>query len=529
MSPLDQLTNTSQVSAPLPESQAAHLTEGLGRLVGGQVYAASIVGVNGRLFGLVRRKGRKRLLLVQRPGAAAPTIDPVERVNGDLDGEDVAILLCETNAEAARLVRECLPFTRPQTLGIKRSFGAGDRLGLAGPGHIRACRVYGKGIAPVLAQQSARELMRTLRTPQDVIDAATWAVIQEGYREPWGADADHLKTPKDVDSYAAAGFTMFTIDPGDQVDDKVDFDDNAALTVKYDALPWHALETTGEAMWHAYVGITYELGDDVNLVSDTPHDLMRAACKYGRAIAHAASMARHVAEVMRDRPYEIEVSVDETTSHTRVFEHFFVANELKRLGVPNLVSLAPRFVGEFEKGIDYKGDGDRFESAVRRHAVVARHCGPYKLSVHSGSDKFKIYPIIARQAGDLVHVKTAGTSYLEALRVIGRVDPDLFREIYAFAYGRYEQDRASYHVSAQLKGVPKPDGVTAQQMPDLLDRDDTRQVLHVTFGSVLTMKTPEGGWQFRDRLLATLDANEEAYYEALVAHIGRHLAPFAVD
>jgi len=528
MAALEKLMDAQEGAQAVGPLQAQAAGE-LGRLIQAHVYPASVVGFKGRVIALGRCGRGKRLIVVRRGDASVGlAVQPEATVNGEVGGQSATACVYEMNADSARFVREWLPFTRPQVLGLTRSFGAGDRLGLAGPGHIQARRRNGNGIAMVVAQQSARELTRTHRTHQEVIDAATWAVLQEGYREPWGADADHLKTFDDVAAAADAGFTLFTIDPGDHVDDQADADDNATLMAKYDQLPWDTLETTGDALWHAYVGVTYDLGDGVRLVSETPEDLMRAACKYGRAVGHSAAMARRITEVMGDRPFEIEVSVDETASPTRVFEHFFVATELERLDVPNLVSLAPRFIGEFEKGIDYKGDLERFAESVRQHVVVARHSGPYKLSIHSGSDKFSVYPIVARHAGDLVHVKTAGTSYLEALRVIGQVDADLFREVYAFAYDRYEQDRASYHVSAELAGVPKPDALAADQMPGLLDRVDTRQVFHVTFGSVLTTKQSDGRWLFRDRLLAALDANEEAHYNALVAHIGRHMKPFAI-
>src|SRR5207249_7179380 len=135
--------------------------------------------------------------------------------------------------------------------------------------------------------------------------------------------------------------------------------------------------------------------------------------------------------------------------------------ELKERKVPNVVSLAPRFVGDFEKGIDYRGDLKHFEASLREHIAIARYCGPYKLSIHSGSDKFSIYPILGRVCGDLLHVKTAGTSYLEALRVVVRRDATLFGEIAGFCHGRFAADRASYHIStteADIARLPKGGG-----------------------------------------------------------------------
>src|SRR6185295_904952 len=185
--------------------------------------------------------------------------------------------------------------------------------------------------------------------------------------------------------------------------------------------------------------------------------LFRAAVKYARAIAHSTLMAGHIAKANQGRPYEIEVSVDETDSPTSPLEHLFFGLELKRRQVAHVVSLAPRFVGEFEKGIDYRGNLKRFEASLREHVAIAKFCGPYKISVHSGSDKFSAYPVIGRVCGELLHVKTAGTSYLEALRVVARTAPKLFAEIAAFCRGRFETDRASYHISTttqQMGALP---------------------------------------------------------------------------
>src|SRR5215208_5758020 len=104
------------------------------------------------------------------------------------------------------------PFT---VLGLEPSFGFGDRIGLATPGHIEAMKRAGAGLAPIFAQQSIREMTRTGRTPRDVVEAAVNAMEQCGWRSPSGADADHLKTRADVDVTAAVGFTFYTIDPSD--------------------------------------------------------------------------------------------------------------------------------------------------------------------------------------------------------------------------------------------------------------------------------------------------------------------------
>ncbi len=102
---------------------------------------------------------------------------------------------------------------------------------------------------------------------------------------------------------------------------------------------------------------------------------------------------------------------------TTPFEHWLVASELRRLGV-EWVGLAPRFVGDFEKGIDYRGDLEVFRREYLKHLAIAEALGPYKISIHSGSDKFGVYRVIGEIGKGGVHVKTAGTSYLEALRTV---------------------------------------------------------------------------------------------------------------
>jgi hypothetical protein len=426
------------------------------------------------------------------------------------------LLICPLSPKNAAALRAQLPWLQPCMLGLRTSAGLGDRLGLATPGHVRAVRAAGGKIAPIFAQQSIREMTRTGRTPQQVMDDAIWGIFAEGWQEDFGADADHLKTPEDIDACLAAGFTFFTIDPGAHVNNLAETASLGALRELADKLPANiqprlsGLQGKGfdiDGLWLTFNEAT----------------LLKAAVKYGPAIAHVEAMYRHLRQAAGSRPFELEVSVDETDQPTSHAEHVYVASELKRLGV-KWVSLAPRYVGRFEKGVDYIGDLAAFETDFAGHAAIARAFGPYKLSLHSGSDKFSIYPIAARLSHGLVHLKTAGTSYLEALHAIAALDVNLFREIYIFAREHYEIDKASYHVSARLERAPLPDTIT--DWPGLLEQFDAREILHVTFGSVLTDKTATGDWRFYDRFMDVLRANPEAYAANLEKHFMRHLEPF---
>ncbi len=477
-------------------------------LPGFEIYARSAVDHEGATYCLARREtNSERYLIVL---ADADTLAP-------FSGAPYRnALLCPLTPANAAALREKLPWLNPSPLGLRASAGFGDRLGVATPGHVMAAERY-PGIAPIFAQQSVRENARTGRAPQQVMDDAMWGLFQMDWRAPWGADADHLKTPADADTFIDAGYTFFTIDPGDHVDNDAHTAPPDAVSAKFAALPWNALDDTPEALCNRYCRQTFAV-EDFTLAFDR-ETVERAAAKYGRALAHTARMYRHIAARMANRAFDLEVSVDETETPTSPEEHLFVALELRRLGA-QWVSLAPRFVGRFEKGVDYIGDISTFTDAFACHAAVARTVGPYKLSLHSGSDKFSIYGIAARLTGGLVHLKTAGTSYLEALRTAAQVAPAFFREVCAFCIGRYETDRATYHVSAQLANVPALETLSDADLPDLLNQFDARQVLHVTFGSVLDT--------YRDPLMALLDDHAAVYETLLDQHFQRHLAPFTV-
>ena len=448
-------------------------------------------------------------------GTGTSTLAGFEGECSELAGK--TMLLGPCNPQNAVTLRARLAWLQPGLLDLHTSVGMGDRVGLATPGHVRAVRATGGNIAPIFAQQSIREMTRTGRSPQQVMDDATWGIFQEGWHEGVGADADHLKTPVDIDACLAAGFTFFTIDPGAHVD-------NRAETASLDEL--RELAESLPANIQPRASGLQGKGFDVEGLKLTFDEatLLKAAVKYGKAVAYMAFMYHYLDKVAGMRPFELEVSVDETEQPTSHAEHLYIASELKRLGV-KWVSLAPRYVGRFEKGVDYIGDVAAFETDLAGHAAIARQFGPYKLSLHSGSDKFSIYPAAMRQTRGLVHLKTAGTSYLEALRTIGAVEVDLFRAIYNFARQRYATDKASYHVSAEPWRAPLPEAVT--DWPGLLDQFDARQILHVTFGSVLTEKTAAGQTRFHDRLMAALNANPEAYASNLEKHFIRHLKSFS--
>ncbi len=407
----------------------------------------------------------------------------------------------------------------PVILGLKKSFGFGDRLGLAGPGHLDALEK--SSFAGILAQQSMRELTRSRRRADQIVEAAQQAVNAIHYTRAWGADADHLKTEADIAATAKAGFTFYTLDPSEAVVNAADTMEETQLREEAEKLVREGILPAG---WTGrYLDGRWEVDNGPPLTFDE-ESLLRAAVKYARAADESAVLHGAIAQHCSLRPFEVEVAVDETENPTTHREHLFLGLELKRRGV-SFVSLAPRFSGRFEKGIDFVGDIEAFTEELERHVAIARALGPYKLSFHSGAAKFSLYPAIGRICGDLLHVKTAGTSYLEALRVVWRTHPELFKEIARYAAERFEGEKDDFLVSTTEEEVAElARAWPADPERAYFEERVGRQLLHVTFGPVLILGRRPGGLPFNEAIRETLDAHAAEYREALASCFGHHLS-----
>ena len=410
-------------------------------------------------FTIIRRGDERLLHIAGDPpdgfqGEAAADGFQGEAAADGFQGEAAADgfgLHCPLNAHNADVLRKVLPWTAPVLVGLRKSFGFGDRLGIATPGHLDALgNLRESGFFPVLAQQSMREMARARRSPQQVMDDVTWAVVETGYRDGFGCDADHVKTEEEIDRCIDAGFIGFTLDPGQYVCATADTEDAVALRKHLAELPWDTLQSNPKD--HRRLYVTGQTSGD----AFSEETYLRAAVKYGPALAQTARLHAHLRGRFGAAPFDLEVSVDETDTPTTPEQHRFIALELHRLGI-DFIGLAPRFVGDFYKGVDYVGDVDAFDRDYAMHAAIAEELGPYKLSVHSGSDKLAIYPAVQRRTPDYVHVKTSGTSWLEALRVIATYAPGLFRRILDMAVDGYATNRQSYHLDGRIECIPDVD------------------------------------------------------------------------
>ncbi|MDC3416095.1 tagaturonate epimerase family protein [Aquibacillus salsiterrae] len=449
------------------------------------------------------KNNQERLLLATGEGS----------LYDELVGEAVAEgKVCPLSYENRLVLNKYFDYTVPKAFGTKvATMGLGDRLGLASPGHIET--VQNRNVKPVLAQQSIRELNLTNRKMTDILDAAAFAVFQEGYKDGFGWDGDHIKEEEDIKEALELGISMLTLDCSDHIPNEVESASDQENRQQFEALDKEKQDYFNDY----YLNQSFKVNGLT--ISYDENTLIKNVLLYGSAIDYMEHVGRTYFQ-NPNKPLDFEISIDETATVTTPNAHFFVANELKRRGV-EVVSLAPRFCGEFQKGIDYIGDIEQFEKELSEHALIAKYFG-YKLSIHSGSDKFSVFPIIGKYTDGIVHVKTAGTNWLEAVRVIADQNPNLYRKMHAYAEEHFEETLAYYHITPDLASVAPLDSKSDEELPEYMNHDAARQLLHVTFGILLTAKDDAFNFLFKDEFFKTLNDNEEVYRQALVKHIGKH-------
>ncbi len=476
---------------------------------GGAFYRQSVQRHGEALVAMTHDAHARTLLAVAKRADALPPGLSGVRLAGT---GTAAALVCPLDAENAAALRELFPWTAPVSLrGRRTTIGCGDRLGLASSGHLAALR--GFAATPVLAQQSMRELSLTGRTYRQVVDDATHHAFQSGYQDGYGADGDHLKTLADIDTALDAGMPMITLDLSDVMDPGVATRSDSEVNAAYDALP----ADMRDLLRSTYADREFQIGYlALRLDAMT---VRRCALTYRRALDFAAEVDAHLRRRRGDR-YDLEISVDETIVPTLPAHHFFIARELERRGVA-VASLAPRFIGEFQKAIDYRGDLDEFARQFADHAEIARAAG-YRLSVHSGSDKFSAFPAIGRLSDHRLHLKTAGTSWLEAVRVIARHEPALFRDMLRRSLASFTQSNLLYHVGADPARIPDAATMADDALPTLLDHDDARQVLHIAYGKLLAAPG------IRQPFFQAMHRHRQAYHDGIKTHFEHHLVALGV-
>ena len=369
----------------------------------------------------------------------------------------------------------------------KYTIGVGDRFAHQAAAQLQACvklAEQGIDVIPVW-NKSNREHSFIGSEPQSVYDAAEAAVAALGWDKGWHVDADHINMDT-VDKYLGCS-DFFTIDVADFIGQTPEGDAVVGFVEKHPEL----------------------IGSVTIEGIDAPFDISReyveeVAGKYLRAVAEAGTIYRHIESNKDD--FIAEVSMDETDAPQTPPELLIILAALADEGV-QLQTIAPKFTGRFNKGVDYVGDLPQFEKEFNDDlAVIAHAIAKYglpanlKLSVHSGSDKFSIYPIIGaaiRRTGAGVHVKTAGTTWLEELIGLAEAGGDgleLAKEIYAKALENVDAMCEPYAsvIDIDSEKLPTADEVAGwsgdqyanalrhvQEHPEF--NQHFRQLLHIAF------------------------------------------------
>jgi len=407
----------------------------------------------------------------------------------------------------------------------KFSLGVGDRFGREAGAQLQACMMAaerGVAVTPVW-NKSNREHGIVGSQPEGVRVAADAAVRQTGWRQPYYVDADHIKLST-VDRFTDA-CDFFTIDVAEAIGQPV-----AAGEV--DAFLSGHPELVGRV---SVPGIDQPLEMTRELAAE-------AAGQYLFAAQEAGRIYRRIAERRSGRPFVTEVSMDETASPQTAPQLLVILAALAGERIP-AQTIAPRFTGRFNKGVDYVGDVAQFEREFQDDLAVLAFAaqryglpGDLKLSVHSGSDKFSIYGPIRRalrKFGAGVHLKTAGTTWLEELIGLaegGGEGLEIAKEIYELAWLHREEYCAPYAevIDIDPAKLPSPARVrqfTPEEYTSALRHDEAnpgynphfRQLLHVGFKAAAKMG---------DRYLEALDGAREAVSRNVTEDLfERHIRP----
>jgi hypothetical protein len=320
------------------------------------------------------------------------------------------------------------------------SFGVGDRFGQQAKAQLQAFAMLAKqGIQVVpVWNKSNREHTFIGSQPQAVVEAARAAVKSLGWKQHWHVDADHIRL-ETVNPFLPCS-DFFTMDVADSIGQPAAGDAVAAFVSRHPELSGTVLIAGIAAPFHMSQG-----------------EVTRVAAKYLVAAQEAGKIYRHIAaQKGGDEKFIAEVSMDETDAPQTAPELLIILAALADENV-RAQTIAPKFTGRFNKGIDYKGDLAQFEQefnddlAVIAHAAARYHLpSNLKLSVHSGSDKFSLYPIIRRslqRTGAGLHLKTAGTTWLEELIGLAEAGGEglvMAKDIYAQALEHVDELCAPY-------------------------------------------------------------------------------------
>ena len=407
----------------------------------------------------------------------------------------------------------------------KYSLGVGDRFAHQAQAQLRACLLAGKQGVEVIPvwNKSNREHLIIGSDPASTRSAAQAAVRALGWQEPYHVDADHIRLDT-VDRYLPYA-DFYTLDVADSI-----------------GRPAEAEAIRAFADRHPELAGKISIPGIAQPFANSRAEVERIAAEYLLAVQEAARIYRHIAKAKGQDPFITEVSMDETDSPQTSAELLVILAALADEQVP-VQTIAPKFTGRFNKGVDYVGNVDQFEREFNEDlAVVAFAVKRYglppslKLSVHSGSDKFSLYGPMRRALARFdagLHLKTAGTTWLEELIGLAEADGSglaLAKEIYSEALDHVEELCSPYASVIEIDHRRLPAAATvrgwsSEQFVSALRHDPKnqsynphlRQLLHVGYKVAARKGT---------RYLEALQAHEAAVARNVTENLyARHLKP----
>jgi len=388
------------------------------------------------------------------------------------------------------------------------SMGIGDRFAHQGEAQLSAftaAKALGIDVSPVW-NKSFREHSIIHSEPAGVRKEADAAVKALGWTGSYFVDADHIGLAT-VDAFIGAA-DFFTLDVADAIGKPAPQADIAAFSARY-------------AHFIGNVSIA-GIAEPFHVTRQT---IESVAAKYLHAVHEAGKIYRHILAAKGEGNFITEVSMDETDSPQTPIELLFILAALSDEKIP-LRTIAPKFTGRFNKGVDFVGDPAHFEREFEEDVCVIAHAvktfglpADLKLSVHSGSDKFSIYAPISRvikKHGCGLHLKTAGTTWLEEITGLAEAGGEALafaKEIYTKALSRYDELAAPYStvIDIDVSALPSAEtiaGWTSRQFVDALAHEpdcpsfnpSLRQLLHVGY-----KVASEAGKRYTDLLTAHRD------------------------
>ena len=407
----------------------------------------------------------------------------------------------------------------------KYSLGIGDRFAHQGKPQLQALQTakqHGIEIVPVW-NKSYREHQIIHSAPESVRREADQAVRSLGWSSNYYVDADHISLSH-VDLFWQA-CDFFTIDISDFIGRRADEDAVADFTGRQES----------------FVGELHIPGLDQQ-IEISKKDIAGIAGNYLKGLCRARTVYEHIASHKGADNFITEISLDETAAAQRPVDLLFILKAIAELQIP-IQTIAPKFTGRFHKGVDYVGDRRRFslefeqDLAIINYAVKKFHLPEnLKLSVHSGSDKFSLYPVInqaIRKFDAGLHLKTAGTTWLEELIGLAEGGADgleLAREIYRSAYSRLDELRAPYATVIDIDPteLPQPGQVdkwSGQEYAATLRHDPCNRQFNRHFRQLLHVGYKVAA-ELGERYLQALEQNEQSIAKNVTENLyERHIKP----